>query len=179
MWGLMLLVGACAANQPTAPPPPHEVTPYKIAAGDTLDIVVWREETLSGPALVRSDGMITVPLLGDVTAAGLTPETLSQNIKEGLAHFVDDPNVVVRVAATGNQFFVVGNVRTPGAYPLRPDQTFLQALAVAGGFSDFADRGDTRIIRQDGTRVNPDYDAIVRGTVPDVRLNPNDTIVVP
>jgi len=179
MWGLLFLVGACAANRPTPPPEPHETTPYKISAGDTLDVVVWHEDKLSGPVLVRSDGMITIPLLGDVQAAGLTPETLSQNIQKGLAHYVDDPNVVVRVAATGNQFFVVGNVRTPGAYPLRPDQTFLQALAVAGGFTDFADRGDTRIIRQDGTRVNPDYDAIVRGTVPDVRLNPNDTIVVP
>jgi len=179
MWGLLLLVGACAANLPTPPPEPHETTPYKISAGDTLDVVVWHEDKLSGPVLVRSDGMITIPLLGAVQAAGLTPEALAQDIRKGLAHFVDDPNVVVRVAATGNQFFVVGNVKLPGAYPLRPDQTFLQALAVAGGFTDFADRGGARIIRQDGTRVNPDYDAIVRGTVPDVRLNPNDTIVVP
>jgi len=123
--------------------------------------------------------MITVPLLGDLPAAGLTPEALAQDIRKGLAHFVDDPNVVVRVAATGNRFFVVGNVKLPGAYDLRPDQTFLQALAVAGGFTDFADRGGARIIRRDGSRLNPDYDAIVHGTTPDVRLEPNDTLVVP
>ncbi len=179
---LLLLLGGCTVkHRPGPAPTPLEPTPYKIAAGDTLDIVVWREDKLSGPVQVRSDGMITVPLLGDVAAAGLAPEALAENIRKGLAHFVDDPNVVVRVAATGNRFFIVGNVRSPGAYELRPDQTFLQALAVAGGFTEFADRDGTRIIRQHGesVRLNPEYDAIVRGTSPDVRLEPNDTIVVP
>jgi polysaccharide export outer membrane protein len=121
-------------------------------------------------------------LIGDVPATGMSPEALAESIGKGLSRFIDSPNVVVRVAATGSRrYFILGNVQKPGTYDLRADQTFLQALSVAGGFTEFANRGAVRIIRQAGggppTLVN--YDAVVRGDMPDIRLEPNDTIVVP
>jgi polysaccharide export outer membrane protein len=152
---------------------------YRIALGDTLDVIVWREDKISGPVQVRPDGMITVPLAGELKAAGLTPEELAKAVREALARFIDDPNVVVRVAAMGNRRFFVGNVRTPGMYELRPDQTFLQALAIAGGFTEFAARTHVRIVRIGAPPLEPDYDAIVKGKAQDLPLEPNDTIVVP
>jgi len=203
---LLILVG-CATKHPTAPeypvqPPadtalPADVrvpagapspvaaaapAPYQIGANDTLEIIVWREDKISGPVQVRPDGMITVALIGDVPAAGMTPEALSEHIRAGLSRFIDSPNVVVRVVATGSRrYFIVGNVKTPGAYDLRANQTFLQALSVAGGFTDFASRGSVRIIRQNGGPLPDriDYNAVVSGDAPDIRLEPNDTIVVP
>jgi polysaccharide export outer membrane protein len=153
---------------------------YRIAAGDTLDVVVWREEQISGPAQVRPDGMITIALAGDIHAAGLTPEELAAQIQGVLSRFIDNPNVVVRVSAMGShRFFVMGNVKTPGMYDLRPGETLVQALAVAGGFTEFANRGHVKLMRTGASPTERDYDAIVAGAVADVPLEPNDTIVVP
>ena len=179
---LLVLVG-CAAQQPVVrPDPPPPAAPYQIGAGDTLEVIVWKEDKISGPVQVRPDGKITMALIGDVPAAGTTPEALAESIGTGLSRFIDSPNVAVRVVATGSRkFFVIGNVKTPGTYDLRADQTFLQALSVAGGFTEFANRGAVRIIRQAGGAPSAlvNYDAVVRGDVPDIRLEPNDTIVVP
>lgn len=182
---LALLVSGCFKSHSTLPGleqrDPAAPTQYQIGADDSLDIIVWREEKVSGPVQVRPDGMITVPLLGDVPAAGLTPEQLADNLRQGLARYIDGPNVVVRVTAMGSRrFFVIGNVPKPGMYDMRPNQTFLQAIAMAGGFNDFAKRGSVRIVRKGGgVAVEPDYDAITKGIEPDVRLEPNDTIIVP
>jgi len=180
---VLLVLTSCASTRPvSAPDPPPPAAPYQIGAGDTLEVIVWNEDRVSGPQQVRPDGMITVALIGDVPASGLTPETLAENLRTGLSRFIDNPNVVVRVGATGSRrYFIVGNVRAPGAYDLRADQTFLQALSVAGGFTEFADRGAVRIIRQNGSAppVRPDYNTIIRGEAADIRLEPNDTIVVP
>jgi len=177
MCALTLLLG-CAAK----PPIPVETAPsgpYRIGTGDTLEIIVWHETQLSGPVQVRADGMITVALIGDIAAAGSTSEKLADDIRQGLVRFVDSPNVSVKVVASGRRFFIMGNVRTPGSYELRPEQTFLQALAMAGGFTEFASRGSVRIIRAGKPPVEPDYNAIVRGAAADIPLEPNDTIVVP
>ncbi len=176
----LLFAAGCTPARPVAPAVSAEAPKaYRIAPGDTLEIIVWREDKLSGPVQVRPDGMITVPLAGDLKAAGLTPEELAQATRDGLSRYVDDPNVVVRVAMGSRRFFVVGNVRAPGMYELRPEQTFLQGLAVAGGFTEFAARGRVRIVRVGAPPVEPDYDAIVKGAAQDVSLEPNDTIVVP
>ncbi len=176
------LLAGCVPSRPAPLPPPPSSAAYLIGPGDTLNVVVWREDKVSGPVQVRPDGMISVPLIGDLPAEGLTPEALAENIRTKLSHFIDNPNVVVQVAATGSRrFFVVGNVRSPGAYDLQANQTLLQALAVAGGFTDFANRGSIRILRTfpRPETVQPDYNAIIRGGAPDVRLQPKDTIVVP
>ena len=177
----LLLIGAgCATPKPIAPPEAPVPSPYQIAAGDTLEIMVWREEQVSGKVDVRPDGMITLPLAGDVHAAALTPEELGKTLHDRLSQFIDNPNVVVRVLTMGSRrYFVVGSVRSPGMFDLRADLTFLQAMAVSGGFTDFADRGKVRIIRVSAPPVMADYDAIVKGTAPDILLEPNNTIVVP
>jgi polysaccharide export outer membrane protein len=177
----LMILAACAPRAVVPPPPPAEPVLYRIGAGDVLDLIVWREENLSGSLNVRPDGMISVPLVGDLAAAGKTPEELSNDIKTGLQRFVENPNVVVRVSATARRFYIVGNVRAPGMYEMRADQTLLQALAVAGGFTEFANRGRVRIVRQGGAEqaFERDYDDIVSGEIPDVRLEPNDTIIVP
>jgi polysaccharide export outer membrane protein len=179
MYSLVALVGCTTAA--SAPPPTPASSEYRIGPGDVLDVMVWREESVSGSVTVRPDGKISVALVGDVQAAGLTPEDLSADLHARLLKFIDNPNVVVRVNSSALRFFVIGNVRSPGTYDLRANQTLLQALAVAGGFTEFANRGGVRIIRQNsgGTPLKVDYDAIVRGDAPDVRLEPNDTLVVP
>lgn len=180
MAGILLLLAGCVSSKLAPPEAPGAPGPYRIAAGDTLDVVVWREEQISGPAQVRPDGMITVPLAGDLHADGLTPEELATQIQGVLSRFIDSPNVVVRVSAMGSRrFFVMGNVKTPGMYDLRAGQTLVQALAVAGGFTEFANHGHVKVIRTGAKPMERDYDAIVAGAVPDVPLEPNDTIVVP
>lgn len=177
---LLVALAGCTAVA-SAPPPPQSPAEYRIGPGDVLEILVWREESVSGPVTVRPDGKISVALVGDVQAAGLTPEELSADLHARLLKFIDNPNVVVRVNSSALRFFVIGNVRSPGTYDLRANQTLLQALAVAGGFTEFANRGGVRILRQNsgGAPIRVDYDAIVRGDAPDIRLEPNDTLVVP
>lgn len=180
MCALLLAFGACASSKPVPVPQPVAPTPYRIAAGDTLDIVVWGEDKVSGTAPVRPDGMISVALVGDLPAAGQTPEELAIRIREALSRFIDKPNVVVRVATTGSRhFFIMGQVRAPGMYDLRAGQTLIQALAVAGGFTDFANQSHVKVIRAGAAPMEVDYKAVVRGNVPDVLLESNDTIVVP
>lgn len=186
MGGAMLAIGlallSCSPAVTVTPPPPSTSTePYRIGPGDMLDVVVWKEEQVSGKVQVRPDGMITVPLIGDLQAAGETPDAVAEQVTTGLASYIDDPRVAVRVEATARRFFVIGNVRAPGMYPLNADQTVLQGLAVCGGLTEFADRDGVRIIRGGGSQpaIAVDYDAIVKGRDPDIELEPNDTIVVP
>ena len=186
MGGAMLAVAlgllSCSSARTVPPPPPSASTePYRIGPGDLLDVVVWKEDQVSGKVQVRPDGMITVPLIGDLQAAGKTPDDVAGQIRAGLTSYIDDPRVAVRVEATARRFFVIGNVKTPGMYDLRADQTVLQGLAVSGGLTEFADRNAVRIIRGGGSQpaIAVDYDAIVKGREPDIELAPNDTIVVP
>ena len=180
---LMFSLVSCmpAATVPPAPPAARTAEPYRIGTGDVLEILVWREDTVSGPVTVRTDGMISVSLIGDTKAEGLTPEELSKQIEQALLKFIEAPKVVVRVTQSARRFYIVGNVAQPGMFNLLPQQTLVQAIALCGGFSQFADRGSIRIIRQAGPQVAPeyDYDLIISGEVPDVMLESNDTIVVP
>jgi polysaccharide export outer membrane protein len=179
--GLVLGIGCSSARPRATMPAELGPRPYIVGTGDTLEVIVWGEDKLSGPVQVRPDGMITIALVGDVAAAGRSADELAAELQSRLTQYVSSPNVVVRVQATGSRrFFVIGNVRAPGAYDMTADQTFLQALAKAGGLNEFADADDVRIIRRSGASpVLPDYDAITRGDVPDVVLEPDDTIVVP
>jgi polysaccharide export outer membrane protein len=180
---LILTLASCApsAANPPSPPPPRPAVAYRIGSGDILDVLVWREDMVSGPVTVRPDGMISVSLIGDIKAEGLTPEELAAQIEKGLLKFIETPKVVVRVSQSARRFYVVGNVNGPGMYSLLPQQTLVQAIALCGGFTQFADRGSIRIIRQAGPQVAKeyDYDRIISGTEPDVMLETNDTIVVP
>src|SRR5262249_27540704 len=131
----VLALASCAPTStvPPTPPAPRPAVAYRIGPGDVLDILVWREETVSGPVTVRSDRMISVSLVGDVKAEGLTPEELAAELEKDLLRFIETPKVVVRVATSGRHFYIIGNVRTPGMFTMLPQQTLLQAIALCGG----------------------------------------------
>ena len=168
---------------PAAPLP--QVSPsYVIGADDTLFVSVWKEPDLTNTLPVRADGMISMPLLNDVQAAGLTPMQLGASITEKLKKFVSDPHVTVVVTQMNSQrIYVTGEVSHSGAVNLLPDMTVLQALAGAG-FSQFANTKGIYILRnENGTqkRYPVNYKKLVKGQAPEqnILLKPGDTIVVP
>ena len=133
----------------TAPAAADEMAAYSVAPGDVLRIAVWKEPELSGDAFVRLDGMITVPLVGDVKAAGKTTEQIATEVRTRLRPFLETPQVTVTVSqAVSARFYVIGEVTTSGAFPLTGRITVLQALALAGGFREFAKRERIVLIRE-------------------------------
>jgi polysaccharide export outer membrane protein len=158
---------------------------YVIGAQDVLDISVWKEPELTRTIPVRPDGRISMPLLNDVRAAGLTPNQLAAQITTSLKKFVSDPQVTVIVTQINSQrVYILGEVSRTGAYPLLPDMTVLQALSSAGGFTQFANRKKIYMFRvENGKQVKYpfDYKAVIDGKRPDenVVLRAGDTIVVP
>lgn len=159
--------------------------PYRIGREDVLDVSVWRDPDLSRTIPVRPDGFITLPLIGELKAAGKTPNELSAEIKNALAPMVQEPRVSVIVRELhSSRVFVTGEVAQPGAYPLRGTVSVLQAITLAGGFSDFADRDGILVIRngEGGGQIPVRYSDIVdaaEGSRHDVLLEPGDTIIVP
>lgn len=161
--------------------------PYTIGVTDVLKITVWKNPESSVEAVpVRSDGMISVPLINDVQAEGMTPEELKDVIARELAEYVGEPNVTVVVIQINSRFVsVIGEVVQDTRVPLTRDLRVLEAIAQAGGFGPFADRSDVRIIRRnaDGTESEYrfDYGAYIRGRAPgtNIVLQHGDTIVVP
>ena len=155
---------------------------YTIGPSDILQIVVWKEPDLSRDVTVRFDGIITVPLLGDVQAAGRTPAAVAESISKGLERFIQAPRVTVGVGqATSARFYVVGQVGKSGDFPLSGRTTVLQGLALAGGFKEFAKTESIVLIRQDQTVIPVNYKRIADGrdASQNVVLGPGDTIVVP
>jgi polysaccharide biosynthesis/export protein len=157
---------------------------YVIGADDTLRITVWKEPDMSVTLPVRPDGKISVPLLDDVQAAGLTPMQLGVSIKDKLKKYLSDPRVTVVVTAMNSQrIYVLGEVTHTGAMPLLPNMTVLQALSSAG-FTQFANLKAIYLLRtQDGkqTKMPFNYKEAIkgRGTQQNITLKPGDTIVVP
>lgn len=180
---IVAAANASAAGQKPAPPTPAAETAYAIGAGDRLRLFVWKELELSQELVVRIDGIITVPLIGDVRAAGLTTSELSTVIQEKLAHFVNSPSVTVGlVAAQSAQFFIVGRVSRAGAFGLDKPTTFLQALALAGGFVEFAKTDHIIVFRRgEAQPLVVNYKKLESGSDPaeNILLRSGDTIVVP
>lgn len=168
---------APAANTTVAPPPD-----YVIGAEDVLGVVFWREKEMSGDVTVRPDGMITLPLLQDIKAQGLTPDQLRAQIQEAAGQYIQDPNVTVVVRKINSRrVFINGEVGRPGAYPLTTPLTVLQLVAIAGGLSEFADAEEIKIMRQDGKILEFNYEDVSEGKnmEQNIRLRPGDTIIVP
>jgi polysaccharide export outer membrane protein len=157
---------------------------YRLVAGDKLRIEVYKEPQLSQSLQIRPDGKITLPLVGDVPAAGVTPRELTITLTDRLREFVTAPAVTVIVAETVPPLiYVMGEVLRPGAVPITAPMTVVQALAIAGGFKDFANPKKIRILRPrpGGTVETIDFDyreAIARPDGP-VLLRPGDTVIVP
>ena len=173
-----------AAPEIQSPAAPSAPADYVIGADDTLRIAVWNEPNLNATLPVRPDGKISLPLLDDVQAAGLTPLQLKESIKEKLKKYVSDPRVTVVVTAMNSQrIYVLGEVTHTGAMPLLPHMTMLQALSSAG-FTQFANLKAIYLLRtQDGqqTKIRFNYKDAIKGKEMDQNLvlRPGDTIVVP
>ena len=158
---------------------------YVIGPEDVLGVLFWREKELSVDTAVRPDGMITVPLLNDLHAAGLTPDALRERIQTAAGKFVEDPSVTVVVKTINSRkVFVTGNIAKPGQYPLTAPTTVMQLIATAGGLQEFADRDKILIMRTEGgkpvaKRFN--YEDVMEGKNlnQNIELLPGDTIVVP
>jgi polysaccharide export outer membrane protein len=177
-----VLMAGCA-HQRLAIPPVND-GPFRIGREDVLDIAVWRDGDLSRVLPVRPDGFISIPILGDVKAEGRTPVELAELIRNGLTPYVLEPKVTVIVReVNSSRVYVTGEVSRPGSYPLRGRVSMLQAVALAGGFSAFADTGGILLIRTGakGGRYEVSYSDLV-GEDRDGRsvyLEPGDTVVVP
>jgi polysaccharide biosynthesis/export protein len=158
---------------------------YKIGPQDVLRIDVWKEPEISRSVPVRPDGKISLPLLNDVQASGLTAMELANVISEGLKKFMNSPQVTVSVAEINSRrVYVTGEVTRPGAYPLLPNMTVLQALTSAGGFTQFARIKSIHVLRSEGGKQvkHPfNYKDVVNGkrAEDNIVLLPGDTIVVP
>jgi polysaccharide export outer membrane protein len=158
--------------------------PYVIGREDVLTILVWRQETLSRDVVVRPDGKISLPLVGDIQASGLTPERLRLLLVERFGLYVTNPEVTVIVRAiSSRRVFITGAVAKAGAYPLSDSMTVMQLIATAGGLTDFARKDAIAIVRRvDGKNVSIsfDYAAFASGQQleQNILLLPGDTVVV-
>jgi polysaccharide biosynthesis/export protein len=155
---------------------------YRIVPGDKLRVEVYKDTQLSQALQVRPDGKITLPLIGDVMAEGRTATELRDALAASLKEYNNSPVTVIVVETVPPMFYVMGEVKSPGTLPLKGQISAVQALAMAGGFTDFAKKNDIVIQRkgQAGiTSVRFNYNDAVKGRTPMVYLQPGDTIIVP
>ena len=159
---------------------------YVIGDGDQLAINVWKEQELTVTIPVRSDGKISLPLIGEVQASGKTPVQLKDDISSRLKAYLSTPDVTVTVLQMNSQKFnILGRVSKPGSFPLQETTTVLDAIASAGGFLDFAKQKNIYILRKNSagetTRIPFNYKDVIKGNHPEqnIQLKANDTIVVP
>ena len=175
--------GSTTAAREAAPAKVPDPTQYRLVPGDKLRIEVYKDQQLSQSVQVRPDGKITLPLIGDLDAAGQAPVALRDSITAALKEYVTNPTVtVILVEAAATMAYVVGEVNHPGSVLLQAGPvTVLQAIALAGGLKDFADAKSIRILRPNGTGVQTipfNYKDAIRGAAP-FYLKPGDTVVVP
>ena len=188
--------GGCArpgtARGPPTPPSGRLAAPgvtlppeYTIGADDVLSIVFWRDKELTADVTVRPDGKVSLPLLNDVQASGLTPAQLKDRIVEESKKYVEDPNVTVVVKEIkSRKVFITGEVRKPGPYLLTGATTVLQMISIAGGLADYARPDKISIVRvENGKPVSFkfNYKEVIEGKklTQNIELKPGDTIIVP
>jgi polysaccharide biosynthesis/export protein len=167
-------------------PAPSAALPsdYVIGVEDVLTVVFWRDKELSAEVVVRPDGKISLPMLNDVVAAGMTPESLAGLIAKAATKFVRDPGATVIVKEIrSRKVYIIGEVIKPGTFQLASEMTVLQAIGEAGGFIEGADKGDVIVVRNEGgkeRRFKFNYNEVVKGKNPaqNIRLLPGDTIIV-
>jgi polysaccharide export outer membrane protein len=184
---------------PPAPPQPEKVEAPKVPQGpgdgatapvdprtyiigpeDIINVEVWREPDFTKPHGVRPDGKITIPLIGDVQSAGLTPERLATQLAQALKEYINDPQVTVSVQQVNSKkFYITGGVNKTGSYPLVLPTRVFDALSQAGGFREFANKHDIVIVRGD-RRIKFNWDEVVKGKKleQNIFLENGDTIIV-
>jgi polysaccharide export outer membrane protein len=189
-WGVALaFLGACASRDMQLPPLLDEAMQnsddYRIGAEDVIEVIVWKNPDLSREVTVLPDGKISLPLIGDIQAAGHTLNQLMADITEKLdAYYKEPPKVSVIVKEVKSfDIYVLGDVTTPGKQEVKPGTSFLQAIALAGGFTDFAKTSKIILRRQmvggEEVAISIDYRAVVAGIERNLRLKSGDTIIVP
>lgn len=204
IWGaspilLLLLCTVCCSGQQatanvtksavatTALTDTHSSTtsvPYTIGSGDVLNVQVWKEKDLSQVVVVRPDGKISLPLLGDLQVSGKEPSQVEEMVQTRLQSMVVEPHVTVTVAEIHSRMvYITGEVARPGAYPLNNPITVLQLIAQAGGLTEFASKKKIQVIRANNKRDQQllNYKAMTQSKDghSDVTLNPGDTVVIP
>ena len=164
----------------------NQANDYIIGSEDVLSVNVWKEPEISKVLPVRPDGKISLPLIGDTAASGLTPKQLQENIEKNLEAYMSHPEVTVIVQeAKSQRFNIVGEVERPGSYTLGTPMTVLDAIAVAGGFKDFAKRTKIYVLRANASgsqiRMPFNYKKVIKGrhSEQNVELQAHDTIVIP
>ena len=176
---------AAASDAPVIPKGVDLPADYVIGPDDNLDIIFWRDKDMSALVSVRPDGRVTLPLLNDIQAAGLTPDQLRTAVMAAATKFVEDPNVTVVVKVINSRkVFVTGMVAKPGPYPLMGPTTVMQALSVAGGIQEFADSKNILIMRNENGRpvaYRFNYKEVLKrkNLKQNIELKPGDTVVVP
>lgn len=160
-------------------------TDFVVGAGDVLGVLFWREADVSGDVTVRPDGRISLPVIGVMQAAGLEPEALQKQIQTAATKFFTEPSVTVVVRTINSRkVFVTGRVTTPGAHPLLSPTNVLQAIALSGGLTEYADARNITILRTENGQSKTlkfNYKDVSkgRGLEQNILLQPGDTIVVP
>jgi polysaccharide biosynthesis/export protein len=179
---------AVATAPPAQPPAPSDNKPnddsFVIGNDDLLAINVWKEPDFSQKIQVRSDGKISLPLLGEIQATGLTPLELERDLTAKLRNYITKPEVTVMVEQINSKKFnILGQVAKPGSYSLALAPTIVDAIAAAGGPKDFAKQKSIYILRQSPsgsqTRIVFNYKDFLKGKTQNVKLEPHDTVVVP
>jgi polysaccharide export outer membrane protein len=179
------LLGACAALLAAAPLVAQQPPDYRIHAGDEIEISVWKELDLLRKTVVRPDGKLTFPLVGEVNAAGRSVEQVNVDITTRLKKYIPDPVVTVSVTGIeGNRIYVIGQVNKPGAYVMNPQYTVLQAMSVAAGATPYAALNDIMILRGTGTAQKSipfRYSDVSKGRnlEQNILLESGDVVVVP
>jgi len=173
------------AAAPVAQPAAELPSDYVIGAGDVLGIVFWREAELSGDVAVRPDGKVTLPVIGEIVAAGLHPSVLQEQLIAAAKKFVNDPNVAVVVRTINSRkVFVTGRVTAPGSHALLGPLSVMQAIALAGGLTEYADGKNITVLRSENGQSRTfkfNYKDVARGknVEQNIQLRPGDTVVVP
>ena len=178
---------AAGVAQPAARPPQAVTAPadYIIGPDDILTIAYWREKDLSADVVVRPDGKVSLPLVNDIQAAGLTPDQLRDAVQKAAGKYVTDPSVTIVVKQINSRkVFVTGSVNKPGPIPMNEAMTVLQVLAMAGGLTEFANEKEILILRTERGQQQTfkfNYKDVRRGKSlqQNIVLKPGDTIVVP
>jgi polysaccharide biosynthesis/export protein len=177
---------AAPASQQTGASEKAHDEKYVIGNDDVLSISVWKEPDLTKAVPVRSDGKISLPLVGELQATGKTPLQLEGDITGKLKNFITAPEVNVIVQQVNSRKFnVLGEVSKPGSFPLTASTTIMDAIAIAGGFRDFAKKTGVYVLRKGAngseSRLNFNYKSFIKGKNSDqnIRIEPNDTIIVP
>jgi polysaccharide biosynthesis/export protein len=170
--------GRSAAAVPLPVPPPD----YTIGPDDKLSIMFWKDTEITSDVIVRPDGRISLPLLNDIQAAGLTPDQLRERLLVAASKFIDEPAATVVVKEINSRHvFITGSVEKPGSYPLKGPTTVLQLIATAGGLREFVSGKNIVVVRPGNTRIKFNYRDVVAGKKlnQNIELRPGDTVIVP